>query len=142
MGYNVFADLDLPKPDEHFLRSGLLLALAELMRNSGLTQGEIAAKAGLKQPEVSRIMNGSDRGFSTDRLARVAFKLGYLPTIDLRPMSRGERATRKSGPSLSHATRRVKVKKAPALLDRMCGEERPRDGDEHRAMRRKARKHA
>jgi predicted XRE-type DNA-binding protein len=142
MGYNVFADLDLPKPDEHFLRSGLLLALAELMRSSGLTQAEIAAKAGLKQPEVSRIMNGSDRGFSTDRLARVAFKLGYLPTIDLRPMSRGDRSARKPGPSSAQTSRRAKVKKALALLDRMGSDERPREGDELPAARRKTRTHA
>jgi predicted XRE-type DNA-binding protein len=92
MSYNVFADLDLPRPDALFLRATLLLALGKLMRRSRLTQVEIAAKAGLKQPEVSRIMSGNDRGFSTDRLARVAFRLGYIPTIALKPMARGRAA--------------------------------------------------
>jgi predicted XRE-type DNA-binding protein len=92
MSQNVFADLDLPKPDALFLRASLLLALGKLMRRSGLTQVEIAARAGLKQPEVSRIMSGNDRGFSTDRLARVAFQLGYIPTIALKPMGRGQAA--------------------------------------------------
>ena len=86
MSHNVFADLDLPKPDELFLRADLLIELGRLMRESRLTQVELAARTGLKQPEISRIMNGNDRGFSTDRLARVAFKLGYLPVIKLQPL--------------------------------------------------------
>ena len=86
MSHNVFADLDLPKPDELFLRAGLLIELGRLMRESKLTQVELAARTGLKQPEISRIMNGNDKGFSTDRLARVAFKLGYLPVIKLQPL--------------------------------------------------------
>jgi predicted XRE-type DNA-binding protein len=57
MSLNVFADLDLPKPDEHFLKASLLLAIADIMRKSGLTQTEIAQRTGLKQPEVSRIMS-------------------------------------------------------------------------------------
>src|SRR5690242_19841459 len=101
MRHNVFADLDLPKPDELFLRTGLLIELGRLMRESKLTQVELAAKTGLKQPEISRIMSGNDRGFSTDRLARVAFKLGYLPVIKLQPTPRArshkpKRATRKA----------------------------------------------
>lgn len=102
MSYNVFADLDLPKPDEMFLRAGLLLELGRLMRESKLTQVELAAGTGLKQPEVSRIMSGNDRGFSTDRLARVAFKLGYLPVIKLQPMT----------PARSHKSKKTARKAA------------------------------
>jgi predicted XRE-type DNA-binding protein len=86
MSHNVFADLDLPKPDELFLRASLLIELGRLMQESKLTQTALASQTGLKQPEISRIMNGNDRGFSTDRLARVAFKLGYLPVIKLQPL--------------------------------------------------------
>lgn len=96
MSYNVFADLDLPKPDELFLRAGLLRAVRDVMRKSGLTQRQLAERTGLKQPDVSRILNGGERGFSTDRLARIAFKLGYLPTVDLRPMPCAEKARPKS----------------------------------------------
>ena len=101
MSYNVFADLDLPKPDALFLRGGLLIELGRLMRESKLTQVEIAARTGLKQPEMSRIMSGNDRGFSTDRLARVAFKLGYLPMIQLQPLpsvrsNKAKKAARKA----------------------------------------------
>jgi predicted XRE-type DNA-binding protein len=83
MGTNVFADLELPKPDALFLRVSLLLELGRLMRESRLTQVELAEKTGLKQPEISRLLNGKDRGFSTDRLARIAMKLGYMPVIKL-----------------------------------------------------------
>jgi hypothetical protein len=48
MSHNVFADLDLPKPDELFLRAALLRAVREVMRRSGLTQEELAEKTGLK----------------------------------------------------------------------------------------------
>lgn len=89
MSHNVFADLDLPKPDELFLRAGLLIELGKLMRALRMTQVELAAKTGLKQPEISRILNGKDRGFSTDRLARIAFKLGYMPVIKLQSMQQG-----------------------------------------------------
>lgn len=87
MSLNVFADLELPKPDEHFLKASLLLAIADIMRKSGLTQTEIAQRTGLKQPEVSRIMSERWSGFSTDRLARIVFSLGYIPTIELKPMN-------------------------------------------------------
>jgi|SRR5688572_5827505 len=96
MSYNVFADLDLPKPDELFLGAGLLRAVRDVMRGSGLTQTQLAEKTGLKQPDVSRILSGGERGFSTDRLARIAFKLGYLPIVDLRPMPRAEKTRRKA----------------------------------------------
>ncbi|HEY1385388.1 MAG TPA: helix-turn-helix transcriptional regulator [Dongiaceae bacterium] len=96
MSHNVFADLDLPKPDELFLRAALLRAVRGVMRKSGLTQEELAQKTGLKQPDVSRILNGGERGFSTDRLARIAFRLGYLPTVDLRPLPREEKARSKA----------------------------------------------
>jgi predicted XRE-type DNA-binding protein len=95
MSYNVFADLDLPKPDELFLRAGLLRAVRDAMRKSGLTQQQLAEKTELKQPDVSRILNGGEQGFSTDRLARIAFKLGYLPTIELRPLPREEKVRHK-----------------------------------------------
>jgi hypothetical protein len=39
-------------------------------------------------------MSGNDRGFSTDRLARVAFKLGYLPVIKLQPLAPAHRPAR------------------------------------------------
>ncbi len=53
MSTNVFSDLDLPKADELFLRTSLLLELGKLMRESGLAQVELAEKTGLKQPEIS-----------------------------------------------------------------------------------------
>jgi predicted XRE-type DNA-binding protein len=134
MGYNVFADLELPKPNELFLRASLLLALGDLMRSSGLTQIEIAQKAGLKQPEVSRIMRGNDRGFSTDRLARIAFNLGYLPTIDLKPMASPRRSPKPAG---------LATKKALAILSRSGNDEPPKAGDEIPPfVRRKTRKSA
>jgi predicted XRE-type DNA-binding protein len=92
MSSNVFADLELPKPDEHFLKASLLLAIADIMRKSGLTQMDIAQKSGLKQPEVSRIMSERWSGFSTDRLARIAFSLCYVPIIELRPMKNAGRS--------------------------------------------------
>jgi transcriptional regulator with XRE-family HTH domain len=66
------------------------------MRKSGLTQQQLAERTRLKQSDVSRILQGKERGFSTDRLARIAFRVGYLPTVDLRPMPRAEKAQAKA----------------------------------------------
>ena len=96
MSYDVFADLDLLKPDELFRHAGLLRAVREVMRKSGLTQEQLTEKSGLKQRDVSQILNGSGRGFPTDHLARIAFKLGYLQTVDLRPMARAEKVRPKA----------------------------------------------
>jgi predicted XRE-type DNA-binding protein len=81
---NVFADIGSRNPEEKLLRAQLLMAIARIVKRRRLTQAEIAAKTGLKQPEVSRLINQVLDGFSADRLARILLSLGYDVRISLK----------------------------------------------------------
>ena len=87
---NVFADLDLPNPEEHRVKANIALAIAETIRQRGLTQGEAAEILGAKQPKVSDLMRGKLDKFTTDRLLRYAKKLDYNITITLKPKSKNQ----------------------------------------------------
>ena len=59
------------------LKGRLMAAIAADVRSRGLRQQEAAALSVLKQPELSRIVNARDSGFSTDRLIDVLCRLGH-----------------------------------------------------------------
>jgi predicted XRE-type DNA-binding protein len=73
---NVFADIGLPNPDEHFLRASLAGKLLELMGKLELTQVEAARRLGIKQPEISRLKGGHLSHFSVERL------LGFFNSLN------------------------------------------------------------
>ena len=50
---NVFADLELNQPEELLARSKLLHRVSTLIKNSKLSQKEVAKKLGITQPKVS-----------------------------------------------------------------------------------------
>lgn len=85
---NVFADIGSTDPDEKLLRAQLLAAAARAIKKRRLTQSEIGRLTGLKQPEVSKLVNGVFQAFSADRLARVLARLGYdvKVTVKLKPL--------------------------------------------------------
>ena len=65
---NVFADLGLPDAEERLARAKLGYHVYELLRDRKLKQREIATLLGIKQPEVSHLMNGHFNRFTTDKL--------------------------------------------------------------------------
>jgi predicted XRE-type DNA-binding protein len=69
---NVFADLGMPD------------AATELVK-VGLTQTAAAARLGISQPDVSRLMRRRPTGFSTDRLLALLTALDIEVDIVLRP---------------------------------------------------------
>jgi predicted XRE-type DNA-binding protein len=74
---NVFADLGLPNPEERLLKAQIMHAIGEEIKRQGLTQVQAAKKAGLAQPDLSRILNGrASSNYSTERLLRVLLHLG------------------------------------------------------------------
>ena len=75
-GGNVFADLELPDPNEHRLKAWIVAHVAQRMRADGLTQAQAAERMGLKQPDLSAVLNGRFRGYSVERLARCLSALG------------------------------------------------------------------
>lgn len=82
---NLFADLALPNADELQLKAELTRQIYRRIKNFGLTQIEAAKRLGLKQPDVSKLMNGRCTGFSTDRLLSLLTELEFDIEIIVRP---------------------------------------------------------
>ena len=73
---NVFTDLGQPDPDAHLLKAELVTRIDEIIRRRGLKQVEAAKLLGLSQPDVSRLLRGSFREYSIERLLRLLTALG------------------------------------------------------------------
>ena len=87
---NVFADLGLEDADELFARAKLGFHVYKLLENRKLKQKEMAALLGIKQPEVSHLMNGHFSRFTTDKLLEFLKRLDRKVTIRISPHRAGE----------------------------------------------------
>lgn len=67
---NVFADLDLPEPEELLAKAGLAHQICTIIEERGLTQTQAAQLLGVTQPKVSLLTRGRLAGFSMERLVR------------------------------------------------------------------------
>jgi predicted XRE-type DNA-binding protein len=65
---NIFADLDLPDADNHFLKAQIVAELYRLTNERELTQAKAGLLMGVSQPEVSRLFKGNFREYSIERL--------------------------------------------------------------------------
>lgn len=81
---NVFADLGLPDSEGHLIKAGLVARIDNIIRQRGLKQVEAARLLGLSQPDVSRLLRGSFRDFSMERLLRLLTALGRDAEIVVR----------------------------------------------------------
>ena len=82
---NVFADLNLPNPEERLVKATIALSIGELIEKRGLTQEEAGAILGLPQSSVSNLVRGNLEKFTIDRLLRYMRKLDYDVTISFKP---------------------------------------------------------
>jgi predicted XRE-type DNA-binding protein len=73
---NVFADLGRPDAEVHLLKAELVTRIDEIIRERHLTQAKAAELLGLSQPDVSRLLRGSFRDYSVERLLRLLTALG------------------------------------------------------------------
>jgi predicted XRE-type DNA-binding protein len=87
---NVFADLGLEDAHELFARAKVGFHVYQLVKDKNLTQREIAALLGVKQPEVSHLMNGHFSRFTTDKLLDFLKRLDRKVTIRISPHKPGE----------------------------------------------------
>jgi predicted XRE-type DNA-binding protein len=87
---NVFADLGLPDADERLARSQLGYHVYQLLTDRKLPQREMAALLGIKQPEVSHLMNGHFNRFTTDKLLAFLKRLDRKVTIQISTHHPGE----------------------------------------------------
>lgn len=81
---NVFADLGRPDAEAHLLKAKLVARIDEIIRQRGLKQVEAAKMLGLSQPDVSRLLRGSFRAYSVERLLRLVMALGRDVEIIIR----------------------------------------------------------
>jgi predicted XRE-type DNA-binding protein len=87
---NVFADLGLEDADELYSRAQLGFHVYKLVKERDLKQREIASLLGVKQPEVSHLMNGHFNRFTTDKLLEFLKRLDRKVTIHISPHRPGE----------------------------------------------------
>ncbi|MDE2812998.1 MAG: helix-turn-helix transcriptional regulator [Gemmatimonadota bacterium] len=81
---NVFADLGHPDAETHLLKAELVTRIDQIIRQRGLKQAEAAQLLGLSQPDVSRLLQGSFREYSVERLLRLLTALGRNVEIVIR----------------------------------------------------------
>ena len=82
---NVFADLDLPHPEQELLKARLTLQIYRLIKARGLTQTQAGEILGIKQPHVSALMRNRSGTFSVERLMQFLIALGQDVEITVRP---------------------------------------------------------
>jgi predicted XRE-type DNA-binding protein len=82
---NVFADLGFPDAEGHVLKAGFVRRIAKLIAEEGLTQAQAAARMGMSQPDVSKMLKGQFRPLSLERLIRCLVALGQSVTIEVKP---------------------------------------------------------
>ena len=90
---NVFRDLGFSdeKSAELMLKSSLLQALQETIKERRWKQIEAAAQLGIDQAKVSKLLSGQMAGFSIERLVHFLSLLGQNVEVTVRKASRGRR---------------------------------------------------
>jgi len=73
---NVFKDIGVANPEQHLLKAKVVHFLGKLIEHSGLTQTAAAARIGIKQPDLSKVLRGNFAGFSLERLLLAANAMG------------------------------------------------------------------
>ena len=86
---NVFADLGLPHPELELAKAHLTLQIYKIIKKQRLTQTEAAKKLGIRQPQVSLLMNNRAGNFSVGRLLEFLTALGQNIEIRVRPARQG-----------------------------------------------------
>ena len=82
---NVFADLGLPNPEQELLKAQLTLQVYAILKDSGMTQAQIAEILGVQQPQVSLLMRNRAGNFSVGRLMEFLTALRQDVEITVRP---------------------------------------------------------
>lgn len=87
---NIFADLGLEDADELLTQARIGFHIHKILVDKDLKQREIAALLGVKQPEVSHLMNGHFSRFSVGKLLDFLRRLDRKVTIRISPREAGE----------------------------------------------------
>lgn len=92
---NVFADLGFDNPEEELLKADLVREIRAILGRRKLTQKQAAELLGIRQPDVSALVNGRTEKFSMQRLLTFMPRLGRDVEILVKskPRSRPARIT-------------------------------------------------
>jgi len=82
---NIFADIGIPNAEEHLIKAQLVFKIDTLIQELSLTQIQAAKILGVKQPDVSKMLNGDFKQFSVERLMRFLVSLGQDVDIVVKP---------------------------------------------------------
>ena len=85
---NVFEDLGLPNSSERLVKSEIVSRISAVIEKRGLTQAKAAGLLGVSQADVSDLVRGKLKGFSTERLFRLLNALGQDVEIVIRERRR------------------------------------------------------
>lgn len=90
---NIFRDLGFSdeRSAELLLKSSLLQALQDTIRRHAGKQVEAAARLGIDQAKVSKLLSGQMAGFSVERLVHFLSLLGQDVEVTVRQAPRGQR---------------------------------------------------
>lgn len=83
MSTHIFADIGLPDPETHLAKAKIVQTISRIIGEQGLTQTEAGLRLGLSQPKVSALLNGGFRGYSVERLLRLANALHHNVCITI-----------------------------------------------------------
>lgn len=87
---NIFADLGLENSEELLMRARIGIHVANLIKYREFKQAEAANILGIKQPDVSHLINGHFSRFTTDKLLEFLKKLDQKVIITISPHREGE----------------------------------------------------
>jgi len=87
---NIFADLGLESADELHARGMIGCHVVTLLKEKNMKQRELAEVLGVKQTEVSHLLNGHFSRFTTDKLMEFIKRLEHKITIQISPHRQGE----------------------------------------------------
>jgi predicted XRE-type DNA-binding protein len=90
---NLFIDLGFSEEEaaELSIKACLFRKLQQILRESQLSQADLAKRLCIKQPHVSEILNGKMSGFSTERIAKYLLRLNYDIFLDTYPAPPGSK---------------------------------------------------
>lgn len=85
VGANLFADLGIePIEAEHlYVRSELMYALTDIVRDRGLKQKDAAKLFGVSQPRISDLKRGKMEAFTIDSLVTMLAHAGMRVKVDV-----------------------------------------------------------
>jgi predicted XRE-type DNA-binding protein len=87
---NVFADLDVEDAEELQARAMIGYHVIQLLKDKNMKQKELAEVLGVKQAEISHLLNGHFSRFTTDKLLDFLKRMNLKVTIRISHHKSGE----------------------------------------------------